>query len=369
MGQKHPRTIRSIERTAGAVALLVCLTSSAAWSQPSPYCRKVRARAAADAALLMAPTAQAQAIRFPKNATTDSGVTTGTGLQFRAALAWSPLDFYKALRVQRVGDADCEQHEAMAGAVDLLSEQGDYGRLPAFQSERRFIDAEQTVWQDVEAKTDRRLAANVATIATASQIRSKTTELGRKRLRVYGEIERLEARGADNYRGALSTLIASVEASAMHFEREASHVRSLDPWSVSATGGVIPQYTPVDYFGIIQVGYNFGGFARNAQESRYIDARADELRHSRYELGDQLRRFQAQVKSAEHEAKEELAIVERATSWLVTTRATFESSTAPDGLNALALAELEWIDVEADRVFLTAWIAELDRVGGDGHDQ
>jgi hypothetical protein len=353
---------------AGAAALVVSSTTTPARSDESAYCRKVRARAAADAALLFAPSAQAQAIKFPRNGTVDSSVTTGTGFQFRAALTWSPLDFYKGFRVLRVGDADCDQHEAMVTAAEIVNQAADYARLPAARDEMQFLDSKQPIWQDIAAKSEQRRAASVTTLIEVNEIRTRIADLERKRAQVQGDVERLEMRGVGQYPAALSSLITAIEENSMRFEREASHVRSLDPWTVTATGGVIPQEKPLDYFGLIQVGYNLGGLVRNGKESRYLEARSEELRSARYELGDQLRRFRDQLTSADAQAKRELAIVNKQASSLAASRAALEHSETANAAHALAVADLALIAVESDRVFLTAWVAKLDSLQGDRHE-
>jgi hypothetical protein len=61
-----------------AVALAFFFPWAAA-AQTSPYCRKVRARAAGDAALLMSPRIVVQGIRFPSNGQVEgsAGVVIG----------------------------------------------------------------------------------------------------------------------------------------------------------------------------------------------------------------------------------------------------------------------------------------------------
>ena len=351
---------RSLPRAVAALTCAGVITVAApAWSQDSAYCKKVRARASGDAALLFAPTVQAQAIKFPNNGTTDAGVTTGAGYQFRAALSFSPLDFYKGFRVQQVGDADCEQHEAVVSAQQVLAQGADYGRLPALRKQVEFLDRRRPTWEAVLAKSEERVAAHVESLREAMEIRSRIMALGRAREHVQGDVDRLEARGIEAYRGPLSVLVDAADRQVMQLERKASHVRSLDAWDVRVVGGVIPQAAPVDYYGMLQVGFNLGAFSRNAQETRYLDARAEELKKARYELRDQVDKFRAQMRSAIAQAKRELIVIERQRAMLAADRTALGQADAPNAPHALAMIDLDAVLVESERVFLETLITEL----------
>ena len=343
----------------------VMISSTAARAEDSPNCRKVRARAASDAALLYAPTVQAQGIKFPNNGTIDSGVTTGAGYQFRAALTFSPLDFYKGFRVQRVGEADCQQHEQVVSAREILAQGSDYGRLPALRKQVEYLDSRRSDYEAITAKSDERVAAHVSSLRDAAELRSRVAVLMRSREQSQGDADRLEARGVEAFRGSLVTLVSAAEQEMMRFEQEASHVRKLDAWDFRVTGGVIPQDRPVDYFGIVQVGFNFGAFSRNAQEARYLEARSDELKKARHELRDEVQKFQAQLKSASAQAKRELAIVDKHAELLTADKQTLEQTDSSNAAHALALISLDSILVESERVYLNNLITELARLEND----
>ncbi|HVH40990.1 MAG TPA: hypothetical protein VM925_01565 [Labilithrix sp.] len=355
---------------ARAAALTTCVgalfaTATAHAEESSPYCRKVRARAASDAALLFAPTVQAQGIKFPNNGTVDSGVTTGAGYQFRAALTFSPLDFYKGFRVKSVGEADCQQHEHIVTTREILMQGSDYGRLPALRKQVEFLDGRRDEMDGTVEKTTERVAAHVASIRDAAEVRARIAVLMRAREQSQGDADRLVARGVEAFHGSLLTLVAAAEQDAMKFEREASHVRTLDAWDLRLTGGVIPQDRPVDYFGIVQVGFNFGSFSRNAQESRYLEARSDEMKKARYELRDEVQKFRAQLKTASAQAKRELAIVDKQAAMLVKDKESLEGSDSAGAAQALALISLDSILVESERVYLNTLITELARLEND----
>ncbi len=343
------------------------MTTSARAEGTSPYCEKVRARASADASLMFAPTVQAQGVRYPRNGAIDSSTTVGQGYQFRTAVSWSPLDFYKGFKVLEVGRADCEQHEATVTAQQVLMLGVDAARLPALRQASTYLSGQKGRWEEIITKNDERLAEHVTSLLDANEVRARGGELEKKAAMVDGDIGRLEAVGIDVYRGMLSSLMTSIESKAMDFERKASHVRSLEPWTFSVTGGVVPQERPVDYFGIVQVGFNLGAFSRNSADARYLDARAEELRKARYEVIDQLRRFKAQVKVTNTQSKRELEVVNRRIAALRSARDTLATSEASGAPHALAIVDLDMILAEADRVYLTALVAELSKMEENGN--
>jgi hypothetical protein len=314
---------------------------------------------------MFAPTVQAQGIKFPSNGALGTGVTAGDGYQFRAALSWSPLDFYKGFQVKSVGTADCQQHEVVVSVREVLTQAGDYGRLPALKKQVAYLDEAKTECDRISAKSEERVAAHVSSIHDSAEVRGRITHVMRSRERSQGEIDRLQARGVEAFRGSLTALVSAAERETMAFEKQASHVRSLDAWDFRVTGGVVPQVQPVDYFGVVQIGFNFGAFSHNAQESRYLSARADELTKARYELRAQVEQFRAHIKSTAAQARRELTIVEKQSAMLAADKAAIESADSANAAQALALITLDSILVESERVYLTNLTAELARLEND----
>lgn len=326
------------------------------------YCRKIHARAEGDAALLFAPSLLVQGLKFPANGTTDTGVTTGSGYQLRAGLSYSFVDLYKGFRLLRAADLDCRQHDTVDRAQHVLNEVDDAGKLGSYRRQGAFLDEQKAAWERIAADADQRLARQVTPLLDTQEIRIRIGELERKRIAAHREAARIEARGALPEHLSPSTLASELEGRVMDWEREVSHLRTLDAWSLTFQGGVIPQGGAGDYFGILQLGFNLGGLWRYGRESRYLQARADELRDARYEIRDQLRRFQSQVAVAEREARRELAVVEAQRGSLRTIERALDRADAPNAAHALAIIRLDAISVDADALFLTTLIDELSRL-------
>ena len=346
------------------VAVYAVASASPARADDGAYCRRVQARAASDAALLFAPSLEAQGVKFPASGTVDAGVTTGSGYQFRAGISWSPLDAYKGTRVVRVGEADCARQEATVAAQELLERGLDLARYPAAKRQRDVLQARRASWEAIVAKADQRLAANITTLVETDDVRVRIAVLERISAQVEGDIERIEGTGIDAYRGTLGNLVKTIDSTTMRYEREISHLRTVDAWSVRVTAGYVPEAfgAKSDVFGVVQVAYNVGGIWRNGAESRYLDARAEELKRSRTELQERLRVFRAHVKSAAKQAKRELATVEARTATLTAARTSLASSEAPAAPHQLAIVDLELVAAESNRTFLGTYLAELSRL-------
>ena len=327
---------------------------------PSAYCRTARARAASDAALLMTPSLVVQGIRFPTNNSvlTDTGPTAGRGYQVRAGLSFSPLDFYRGLRTMKVGDSDCSRHDASEKVDEGLAHGADGARLTALREQTVYLDAHRSDWQALRVKAEERLAARVITLIDIDDLRRYSDDLERKFVDVHGEVNQLLAQGTTRDAVPLGTLADQYARETVHFERETSTLRSLEPWQLQLTGGVIPE-SPVDWYGIAQLSLNFGTFARNRQEGLFVDARVDELRHASYEVDTKVREYRERVVASLGQARGELAVVDRELSFVTTTRAALERSDAQNIANARDTLAIEEFSAESDRVFLRAWIVAL----------
>lgn len=354
-----------------AAVVTGCLATTSARSamaEDSAYCRKVHARAAADSALLYAPTARAEALKLP-TAIQPGGridpIGQGTSYQLRAGLSVSAIDIYKGSRLSHVADADCAHHEAVFAAQELLSVGLELGRLAALRDQAAYLESRRDRWEEITRKTNERFEAKTMTLLNVADVRARAASLARRHVQLGADIARLEALGLDKQPASIERLIAAVERTGMRYEREASHVRSLDAWDINVTGGYVPPILDArrsDFFGLVQVSYNLGGPWRNAAESRYLSAREEELKTAKYELRRQLTQFREQARRSNAHAKRELQIVERAIEVLLADRAAVDQSDAPSVFYASAMLELELIGAESDRAYLTTLIRELSRV-------
>jgi hypothetical protein len=343
------------------VVVAAAAVSAEARAEESAYCRKVQARAASDAALLFAPSVQALGIKYPDTGLLGVGTTSGSGYQVRAQVTIEALDIYKGTRVLRAAEADCKHHAAAFAAEQALRDGVEAARLPALRRKAELLAAARPRWEEIVRTEQDRLDARVGGLLETNEVRARAAELERRAAQVNGEIAELEARGVVAPTQRISSLVESARANAMRLEREVSHIRSLEPWHVTATGGIIPQ-APVDYYGFIQIHFNFGSFSRNAAETRYLDAREQELARARYELPDQLRRYRSALRAAAQSAQRELDALDRQASAISAAASALEGSEAPNAPHARAVLGLDAIFVESERGYLRAFMTELSRL-------
>lgn len=363
---------------AGLLAL-TAVSRSASAEEPAT-CKKVRARAAADAAVLMSPTALAQGIKFPENRMTDAGATVASRSQYqvRIGLSMSPIDVYKGLQIEQAAEADCEQQRAREAALDVLGAGTDAARLPALRKAIAFLDEHESERAQIVEKTDERLAAQVITLVDAADVQKRVSALRRMRAQLAGEARRLEQHLPASVRARLESgrapgeaplaqLVANADGAAMKYEQQVAHVRSLEPWTVQVMGGIVPQDAPLDWYGMVTLGFNFGAFGRNANESKYLAAREDELRTSRDEVADKARLLGGDVAETARATRDELAATDEQASRLATGRAALEKAAAPAALHTLAVLTLEQELVDAERVLLKVFAEELGRMEESNH--
>jgi hypothetical protein len=354
-------------RVAIAVLALGITFASQARAEESAYCRRVQARAAGDAAILQWPRAVVQGIRFPSDGRVDVGPTAADRTQVRAALAFSPLDFYRGIRVRRVGDADCSQHET-SGEIERLLEHGtDAARLAALREQAAYLDGHRDEWRAVVARAQERLAARIVTLLEFDDVRRLADVLEHKLVATRGEMSQLAATSPEAPRESLESLARRYFEQTMSAEQERSALRALDPWQVQVTGGVVP-LGRVDWYGVAEVSFNLGAFSHARHEEEYLDARAAELRETRYELGARLKELGARAAAAVDEARSDLEVAEKQLAFALTTRAALEKSDAPGAANARDALAIEEVSVQSDVVFLRALVRALSPFAG-GHGE
>ncbi len=348
------------------LTILTCLavtcSTSLATAQTTAYCRQVRAKAASEAGVLMTPRVLVQGIRFPSgNQQLDSGPTTDNGYQLRTGLAFSPIDFYKGRGMLRVGEADCERHEASVRLEEVLARGTDDARLPALREQAQYLRTHADEWRGFAGKAASRLSQRIITVVEYTNVQRFLDALERKVVQVEGQAKQLEARLPRTAAAAqtpLPALGAQYFQEAMRFEHETSRLRQLDDWKVQITGGVIPQ-APTDWYGSLELSFSLGGLVRGAHERAYIDARSSELRYSPEGVATRLQQFRAEASAALEQAQRELDLIQHSLEVIRATRLALEATEAESVAQARDMLAIEQLSVESDAVFLRALVDAL----------
>ena len=330
-------------------------------AQDSPYCEQVHARAASDAALLMAPRLTLQELRFPRNNQIDLGGTTGQGFQFRTGLSFSIVELFKGIATLSIGDAACREHEAKVALRDRIRYARDFARVVALQAQLDYLDKHKPEWVELARKGAERMSRRLITLVDFTRLNKLIDALDQKLVEVQGRASVLRAQlpaFSHASQASLAELSDNYTRQSARFEHEAVSARALDAWQVRLSGGVIAQ-APIDWYGQAELTYNFGGLFRPKQEQRYERARAAELAMSSDELPAQVRELRSQHKVEAEQAQHELAVAQRSLAMVASASSVLENIEAENVQHARDALTVERYSAESEVVFLEKLIDAL----------
>lgn len=350
-------------------ALAVCATAvvssaSAHAEGPTDYCKKTTARAQADAALLIAPTAHVQLIRYPNSGAVDpSGFQIGHGLQPRAALSIGFVDIYKGFGVLDAARADCLRQASVVTLEEVVARRADIGRLPALESKLAFLRAQNVAVQELVRTAEERFAAHTTTLPELQELRIRALTFARHMADAELEIELIKARGQAPVTEPLADMLRTYEERTIELENRVSHVRNLEPWQFGVIGGVAANPT-VDAYGIAELSYNFGGLFSVPAERRAVEARASELKNARYEMRSQVETIVRELRASAAQSRSQAKSLEDELTRMMRERASLEGTDAPNKHTVIAAMTLQMIDLEAEQRFLNALATAQTNAGG-----
>jgi hypothetical protein len=364
--------VATLLRFASVSSLFVCccVAARAAHADESAYCRKVKARAAADSTLLMAPRLSAEALHFPASSrpslARESG-SGGPGLELRAGLSYSPVDAVRGKLLTSIGEADCQYHDAATRIDDVLLQATDRPELAAHRAEAEHLAARRPDWQRTLEDAEGALAAGLLTLSELHDLRRSTRDLDERWLEAQLEVARLEAR-LDGQREPRTFLQGRPQALSRSYlerggelEQAVSKLRAFDPWTLQLTGGVATlsdEQRPA-WFGFAELSYNLGGLFRGASEASYQRARDEELRQAPYERTSKLAAFRKLVDAETTNARRRLENTEAELSYLQQALGAFDGVDAASAAQGRTKLLIEQISVETDAVFLRTKLREL----------
>lgn len=358
-------------RSSYCCLLTIAVFSGFPWSAyavPSPYCRKVQARATADAAVLMSPQLVTQGLRTPNFALLDPTLEGGTGVyQLRVGLAFSPVDFYKGLSVMAASDADCERHHAQRNIEELLKQVHDIGKLPALRRQIEYLESQREQWQLLQKVSAERLAVRAITIMDFNEVEKRAMGLERQIAEQQGEADRIAARNYPDPAAEMSVLAVEYTRTTNAFERHTTRNNSLSAWKLRLSGGLIPLQGPartsataikgVDWYAFAELSINLGGF--NGLGDDYLNAREDEVKTAPYELVEMLASFRRETQARLAQARRELENVEKQAMSTGNARELLQRAETPNSAQAVALLRLDEIWLAAERRYLGTLTEEL----------
>ena len=349
---------------AAGATLLVVASAADARAEDSDYCHKVTARAESEAALLIAPTAHVQMIRFPNNGAADpSGFQLGHGLQPRAAVSVGFVDIYKGFGVLEVARAECGRQASASTLEEVIAQRADIGRLPALERKLAFLREQDGAVQEIVRSAEQRFAARTTTLPEVQELRIRGLAFARRISDTELEISLIKARGLTMPAEPLADALRTYEERSVEAEDRISHVHNLEPWKFGVIGGVAANPT-VDAYGIAELSYNFGGLFSVGAEKRAVGARASELKNARYELRHQVEALVRELRASADQSQRQARAIEHELARMMLDRTSLEGVDAPNKHTVIATMTLQMIDLEAEQRFLAALAVAQSRAGG-----
>jgi hypothetical protein len=341
-----------------AAALAAALMTAPAAAQETDYCRKVRARAAEEAALLSWPRLVGEIHRYPRGASMGPTVDD-TQAQVRLGASLSLTDLWRGARLGAVASADCELNQTSQLLQGRISEAGDDATRRALAAQVHYMGSQRPEWTALLDQARTRLASGLITVFELQDLRRSIGQLERKLEYAIGEQARLQALAAATPQtgpglSSMARMADQYTSLAFQLERTAAQNRGPDPFRVALTGGVIPSFSPSpsDWYGVVEVSWSLGApwAGRAAREA--LAARSDELRNARYEFQVRVAEVQKGMLAQAERTGRELKVLEREMESVTATLEAFQGREARGVDQARAVLGLELISLEADRVYL-----------------
>jgi DNA repair exonuclease SbcCD ATPase subunit len=329
----------------------------------SAYCRKVKAQADEQAALLSWPNVTLSGARYP-SAGGGLGPTFGDNLQARIGVSYSVTGLFQASHLGDAAEIDCDLQDAWQALHDRIHEADGDASLPALQAQVAFLDGRRQTWRDLLKRANDQLAAGVATALETEELRRSVATLERRLESIRGDKERLEARPPAPPPPAISALSEKVVRRTAELAAEQARAKAFDAFQLKLTAGVIPDFVGqgVYWFGQVELSYNLGRIAQARAATRWVDAQAEEMKQARYELPTQAAGSQRDLRARLGQARRELRVVQDDMESIRSLRTALERSSASraDQVHSALIVEELW--VESDRIYLETLIQALARI-------
>jgi hypothetical protein len=331
---------------------------------PLESCAKFRSLARAEASLLFAPKIGVQFLRLPKAGTisTDGTSEIGERNQIRAYVGYSVLDLYRGTVTLELGELDCKRATAEVELLEAIELGQSQGKEAAIRKALAFLDQRVERLKELGQEVARRFELGRITLRQLDDIRGDIELAKQKRLALLEDLSLIEAKSTKSRdSSSLSALVSAYLRNDLEREKSASRLRRTRAWDVLLRGGVIPT-SDRDFFGALEITYNFGQPFQAAAEKEYLSARQREVNRSNYDPAQNATRVLEYQKRSIPILKEELSLREEALEQLLHHETVLRASDNVDVPNLLAEVEVRRILVEVDVVYFKELFAQRNLV-------
>lgn len=322
-------------------------------SSAAAYCRKVRARAQADAALLSMPKVGLRALRFPFGTLADEGLpwNEDRSAQLRAFLSVSPIDIYRGAQIRSAADLDCVRYATEQGIAYFLAHGDQHVHAVALREKAAFLEQRTREADSYVAAAKERIQKGIITLSAFNEVLAAHEALVRALLTAKSAVRQQQVRNVTPPRLDIEQSRRDFVRASMQLERQLSHIRSLDSWRVDLRGGILAR-DGVDYFAMAEISYSLGGPSHTSNEDRYLQARTDELQQAPGQLAYESSIATKQTQEKVDAAKSQIELLQRRLHVLQDAHNALSSSDAPRASHYAALFALRKTALEAEIVYL-----------------
>jgi hypothetical protein len=158
---------------------------------------------------------------------------------------------------------------------------------------------------------------------------------------------------------------------ALEVEARRGSYRTWQAWQLDLRVGVEPgsrldpSLPRVEWIGMVTVGLSLGRLVQAFAEPAVLEARAQELRESEAELSTQVERLVAWARSEVKNIEDRRTLVETQLKLLGEKKRALAERESERQSHLLALAELDRVELEAERAFLDQLVIERRAMGGN----
>jgi len=323
-------------------------------------CPKIMAEARSAAALGLSPSLAVQAFRLPIVAA-DPTLSTGNGYdaELRIALDYNLAAAYQGIRRLHQGEVECQRERAVVAVQKRLISLPDLGRGNALRAELAYLQDHRLELKSLVGETEARLEKGLISYVELTDVRFLIDNLERRVIDLEGELRKLTDPGSQPPRVAMEAALKTLESASVEADQAAASVRNVDPWNLRMRGGMVA--APYrDWFGVVELSYNFGGPFRAASESARVAAHAEELKSDPRSLRALSRQAEADTRESLPGLEQTLALLDREIGILRDDIAHFGTLTASAAPQFVTLAKVRVVLLEADAKFARTLLQERE---------
>jgi len=331
----------------------------------SSFCRRTKARAETHAAKLEWPSLAADLMRAPY-VVADPSLAIPIAqseaiMQLRVAANFSVTDFLKARKVREVAEAECDVHAAEEALRAIAIMTPDIWTLQALEARKAYLEAHKAEWDGRLALATTGLHSRAWTLDEHEMIASRVDTLERDLADTSGRVQQLKSRLVSMPAGDWDSMRSVAFERAVRAEQRRSDLELMDGWNVGLSAGALVPFssTGPTAIGGVHVTYNLGHTAMKAAESRFREARTEELDQAPYEAPSSLARYGAISRATLEALETQLATAEVRRQRVEGTLHLLKSRGAAMVPRVIMALELEIMAVEADRVYLQTQITTM----------